>query len=100
VLTPAIESAMSESRIEGELGRPCDTRLSQGLIRRNLGADPRPPPSPERCGAPARSSRRLRQPALQQLGETPGKGGWVRQLLAFDDPRLVEQEPSEFGKLV
>ena len=46
------------------------------------------------------SSGGLRQSALEQGGEAAGEGGRVRQLLAFDDPRLIQKQPGKLRQLV
>ncbi len=40
------------------------------------------------------------RPRSKQFGQTAGEGRRVGQLLALDDPRLVEQQPGELPKLV
>jgi hypothetical protein len=42
----------------------------------------------------------LRQTPLEQHGEAAGESGRVRELLAFDDPRLVQKQPGKFRQLV
>ena len=42
----------------------------------------------------------LRQTPLEQHGEATGESGRIGQLLAFDDPRLVQQQPGKFRQLV